>query len=54
MVVLTANAVVGAKEAYLKDGFDDYLSNYLDYQTFVKEDDSALADFGTYMNGYEE
>ena len=26
MIVLTANAVVGAKEEYLKEGFDDYLS----------------------------
>ena len=26
MIVLTANAVVGAKEKYIKEGFDDYLS----------------------------
>ena len=26
IIVLTANAVVGAKEEYLKEGFDDYLS----------------------------
>jgi len=26
VVILTANAVVGAKETYLKEGFDDYLS----------------------------
>ena len=38
----------------VREQFDDYLSNYLDYQTFVREDDSALADFGTYMDGYEE
>ena len=34
--------------------FKDYLDNYLDYLTFVKEDDSATADFGSYMDGYEE
>ena len=26
IVVLTANAVAGAKENYLKEGFDDYIS----------------------------
>ena len=30
MIVLTANAVLGAKEQYLKDGFDDYLSKPID------------------------
>ena len=30
VIVLTANAVLGAKEQYLKDGFDDYLSKPID------------------------
>ncbi|MCR5098485.1 MAG: response regulator [Lachnospiraceae bacterium] len=30
MIVLTANAVVGAKEEYLERGFDDYLSKPID------------------------
>ena len=38
----------------VKEQFSDYLENYLEYQTFVKEDDSATADFGSFMEGYEE
>ena len=38
----------------VKDQFAEYLGNYLDYLTFVKEDDTALADFGSYMDGYAE
>lgn len=38
----------------VKEQFSDYISNYLDYLTFVTEDESATADFGLYMNGYEE
>ena len=34
--------------------FSDYIENYLDYLTFIKEDDSATADFGSFMDGYEE
>ena len=30
IVVLTANAIVGAKENYLKEGFDDYLAKPID------------------------
>jgi hypothetical protein len=38
----------------IKEQFSDYLTNYLDYQTFVKEDETPISDFGTYMDGYEE
>ena len=38
----------------VRDQFSEYINNYLDYQTFVREDDSATADFGTFMEGYEE
>ena len=38
----------------IKEQFSDYLTNYLDYQTFVKEDETPIANFGTYMDGYEE
>lgn len=38
----------------IKEQFSDYLENYLDYLTFIREDESATADFGTYMGGYEE
>ena len=38
----------------VREQFSDYLENYLDYLTFVKEDESATVDFGTYMDGYKE
>ena len=38
----------------VKEQFNDYIENYLDYLTFVKEDNSSTADFGTYMEGYAE
>ena len=38
----------------VREQFADYLENYLDYLTFVREDDSPMADFGTFMDGYEE
>lgn len=35
--------------------FDAYIKNYLCFQKILSADDtSALADFGTYMDGYEE
>lgn len=35
--------------------FADYLSDFLDFQTYLsKEDDSMIANFGTFMDGYEE
>ena len=34
--------------------FSAYIENYLDYLTFIREDDSATADFGSFMDGYEE
>ena len=38
----------------IADQFKDYIDNYLDYLTFVREDDSATADFGSFMDGYKE
>ena len=38
----------------IKEQFKSYLENYLDYLTFVKQDESATADFGSYMEGYRE
>lgn len=38
----------------VKEQFSEYISNYLDYQTFVREDESATADFGTFMDEYRE
>ena len=39
----------------VRDQFKDYFYNFFDFQRAVAhEDGSALADFGTYMDGYEE
>ena len=39
----------------IRDQFSEYLSDFLDFQTFLsQEDDSMIANFGTYMDGYEE
>ena len=35
--------------------FSDYISEFLDFQSFLSQaDDSMIANFGTYMDGYEE
>lgn len=39
----------------LKEQFSEYLDEFLDFQSFLSlEDDSMIANFGTYMDGYEE
>ena len=39
----------------IKEQFADYLSDFLDFQTYLSRDDeSSIADFGTFMDGYEE
>ena len=38
----------------VREQFSDYIETYLDYQTFVREDETATADFGTFMDGYAE
>lgn len=39
----------------VRDQFADYLSDFLDFQSFLsQDDDSMIANFGTYMDGYEE
>ena len=39
----------------VRDLFADYISNFLDYESYLsKSDESMLANFGTYMDGYEE
>ena len=39
----------------VRDQFADYISNFLDYESYLsKSDESMLANFGTYMDGYEE
>ena len=37
------------------DQFADYISEFLDFQSFLSQaDDSMIANFGTFMDGYEE
>ena len=36
IIVLTANAITGAKEMYLGEGFDDYLSKPIDSRELEK------------------
>lgn len=39
----------------VRERFSDYLSNFIEYQSIVADTDkSQLADFGTYMDNYEE
>lgn len=39
----------------VKEQFKDYIDNFISYQRIlVKKDTSPLADFGSYMDGYEE
>ena len=39
----------------VRDQFADYIANFLDYESYLsKSDESMLANFGTYMEGYEE
>ena len=39
----------------VKEQFADYIKNFIDFESFLsKSDESMLANFGTYMDGYEE
>ena len=39
----------------VRDQFKDYIVNFIDYEQYLsKTDESMLANFGTYMEGYEE
>lgn len=39
----------------IREQFADYISEFLDFQSYLsQEDDSMIANFGTYMDGYEE
>lgn len=39
----------------IRDQFSEYISEFLDFQSYLsQEDDSMIANFGTYMDGYEE
>ena len=39
----------------VKEQFKDYIADFLDFQSYLSlEDDSMIANFGTFMDGYEE
>lgn len=39
----------------IREQFADYLSDFLSFQSFLsQDDDSMIANFGTFMDGYEE
>ncbi|MBP5727330.1 MAG: hypothetical protein J6Y48_09695 [Clostridia bacterium] len=39
----------------VRDQFADYISEFLDFQSYLSQgDDSMIANFGSYMDGYEE
>lgn len=39
----------------VKEQFADYISNFISYQSIlIDRDTSPVADFGDFMNGYEE
>lgn len=39
----------------IRDQFADYVAEFLDFQSFLSQaDDSMIANFGTFMDGYEE
>lgn len=39
----------------IRDQFSDYINEFLDFQSYLsQDDDSMIANFGTYMDGYEE
>lgn len=44
VIVLTANAVVGAKERYLEAGFDDYLSKPIEVEKLEEKLEKYLPD----------
>ena len=39
----------------IREQFADYLADFLDFQSFLsQDDDSMIANFGTFMDGYED
>lgn len=39
----------------IRDQFSEYLADFIDFQTYLsQEDDSMIANFGSFMDGYEE
>lgn len=52
---LPATHVPAELNRKIRAQFQDYISEFLDFQSYLsKGDDSMIANFGTYMDGYEE
>ena len=52
---IPATHVDPEKNRIVREQFSKYIKEFLDFQEFLsKEDESMLANFGTYMEGYEE
>lgn len=50
-----ATHVPAALNRKVRELFSDYISEFLDFQSFLSQgDDSMIANFGTYMDGYTE
>lgn len=48
-------AAISAAETLVRDLFMPYFRNFYEYQRYASlKDGSAIADLGTYMEGYEE
>ena len=48
VIVLTANAIKGASEEYVKEGFSDYISKPIEYESLEK---NLIKYLGNYMEG---
>ena len=52
---LPATHVPAELNRKIRAQFADYIAEFLDFQSFLsREDDSMIANFGTFMDGYEE
>ena len=50
-----ATHVPAALNRKIHEQFTDYINEFMDFQSFLSlEDDSMIANFGTFMDGYEE
>ena len=50
-----ATHVPPALNRQIREQFADYIADFLDFQSYLsQDDDSMIANFGTFMDGYEE
>ena len=52
---MPATHVPAEMNRQIRDQFTPYIAEFLDFQSYLsKSDESMIANFGTYMDGYEE